>query len=177
MSNPALNRNLEFYVIPVGWMNSCLPFLLGKTDQRPEAKIANAPLLESEHPVSSSDDEEEMNERKRRLRRQRWQERQRYHVDIDKSVSLRAGLVHGKDFYLIGPYAWTLLSSKFGYDVSLPRPCTVSATLSKLAVAIEGMAPVPVPPSGHFSYGSETPHIVAPQPDDVSEEDDMVCDM
>jgi hypothetical protein len=158
-------------------MNSCLPFLLGKTDQRPETKIANAPLLESEHPVSSSDDEEEMNERKRRLRRQSWQHRQRQHVDADKkkSISLRSGLIHEKDFYLIGANTWTLLSSKFGYDVSLPRPCRLAATESKLAVAVETrMTPVPVPPSGRFSY-SESPHVVAPQSDDVSENDDMVC--
>ena len=143
-------------------------------------KISNATLLASEHAVSSSDEEDTMdNDKKRKMRRIKWKDKQRQQTEA-RAVELKSGLQHQVDYFLVGPNAWTLLSSKFGYDYSLPRPCIpVQTTESRMGVQVypdQVGTYVPVPASGHFSYGASPP--VVADDTDISEtaqaDDDLV---
>ena len=72
---------------------------------------------------------------------------------------MKRGLVHERDYFVLGPSAWTLVKSKFGDDgYEIARPC-VSAKDNKLAIQLlreesEGGKPtqIEIPPSGRFAY-------------------------
>jgi len=164
MANPH-NLQLEFYVISCEWMNAVLPFLMLKTLVKPELPIHNAPLISSEHAVSSDDDEEDGS------RNKKWRETKlAFYARQDADFNMKPLLKHEEDYFLIGPNAWTILSTKFGYDYALPRKVKTSCTAeSRMGVQVyPNQWPVDVPPSGRFSYESAAP-VVA---DDVSETED-----
>lgn len=183
MSNPS-NPQLEFYVIPVEFIKLVLPYLQGKTTVRPDHKINNATLLaSSEHAVSSdsSDDNEQMaTEDIRRKRKQRWRDRealvrlQQTSAEVTlkpEATTLKPGLKHEEDYFLIGPHAWAILCSKFGYDYALPRKVIVMPSAeSRLGVQVTPEL-VPLPPSGRFSYegGASTAAPVVADDTDLSE--------
>lgn len=193
MANPN-NLQLEFYVLSAAWLERALPYLQGSVEDFPEVEIQNAPLLlggiiKNEHAVSSSSSDEEEdsfpNDDLRKKRRAKWMEKERQHVKTQQALDtppLKPGLVLGKDYYLIGPHAWTVLSLKFGFDYALPRKCIYSTTAeSKIVVMVyphNTWMAVHVPASGRFSYepstGASAAPLVANDDDDDQEKNDLV---
>jgi len=184
---------LEFYVIPAQWLKTVLPFLLGKSTVRPEAKINNSILLAPEHAVSSDSDNDGSpntdTDSMRRKRKQRWHEKELRHVQqAHQDFSLKDGLSFEKDYFLIGPNVWCMVSYKFGYDYALPRkvvPMAMSESRLGVQVYPAPCSPVPVPPSGRFSYEevstsrsniAEAPPVVADDTDvsDSEQQTDLV---
>jgi hypothetical protein len=128
MSKPALAASLTFYILPCSWMVACLPFLSGRTDEKPTEKILNAPLFVT----SETSGEEGKTE-----------------------AILRQDIVHAKDFFLVGCNAWTLLSSKFGFDIEQRLKVTTHVPTctedSTLAVNL-GHQKIAIPATGRFDY-------------------------
>lgn len=163
-TSSALN-DLKFYLVPAAWMIKAWPMLsarpssmdtnVDKADDGNKWRekvgiIENAGLLELDHAVSSSSDDEADKKPKSQLQ-----------PPPSDSCQLRNGLKHGEDFFLLGPSAWMLVNQKFGSDgVVLARPCVHhSAAESSIAVAIDKKKVashflVPIPPSGHFPYAT-----------------------
>lgn len=173
MSSPQIPQ-LEFYVLDVAWMNAILPFLNGNVHAKPEVPISNVGLL-AEHAVSSDDDDENApTTHERRKRKQSWRERtSKTHASHYTEKSLKPGLLHEKEYFLVGPHVWTVLSSKFGYDYALPRKIVKSTHFeSQLGVQVYpdgSQMPIAVPATGRYSYeiSTETAPLVA---DDTDEE-------
>ena len=88
----------------------------------------------------------------------------------DKSsviIRMKLGLVHTKDFFLLGPQSWMLVKQKFGYDIELFRCCKKlvspqnGASQGQIELAFtpeeiennNNIVPsVVIPPTGRFPY-------------------------
>lgn len=151
MAHPAQIGNLTFYLVPCPWMETCLPFLTGQTDQRPTVKIENASLLLSTGEVS----DEEAEETKFYGSRGRQESRE-----------LRRDIQHKSDFYCVGSHVWNLVSEKFGFDVELGYKVLMQ-DLNELNIDL-GTQKVPIPAGGRFEYHP----IPKKHTDVVSDEDD-----
>lgn len=154
----------------------------------------------------SDDVDAEEHERRRLMRRQQWQEReqrlqQQLRVD-EQTKKLKPDLVHDHDYALVGHNSWTVLSSKFGYDVQIPLECvtiengddvglsTASAAAGgRIAVGVYPLssgtdslsggstvaASIPIPLSGKFEYSQREASESSRQPQsegDVASEDE-----
>lgn len=155
MSQPLQVASLCFYIIPCMWMEACLPFLKGKTEIKPTEQICNSLLFVT---TEVSDDEEKDVSNFHDLR----------NVPLKKPV-LRRDIVHAQDFFLLGLHAWTVVSSKFGFDIevrlkAVPHTSTHHEN-SNLAVDL-GHQKVNIPATGRFDY------IVA-KTDVVSDDEDL----
>mmetsp|Transcript_29454 Transcript_29454/g.53955 ORF Transcript_29454/g.53955 Transcript_29454/m.53955 type:complete len:1303 (-) Transcript_29454:233-4141(-) len=108
----------------------------------PPASIYNAQDGSGGGLMAQTDDvDDEEHVRRRVLRRQKWQERQNQPHSLEINQTIKPGMVHHKDYALIGSYVWTLLSSKFGSDFAIPRQCIRlsqpdSGHLSNIAVEV-----------------------------------------
>jgi len=155
---------LAFYILPSQWMQVAWPVLTGQTvpaaNNWREAigKIEMNHLLIFENAVSS-DEEEHQQEGVVPLNDMKWL--MQMQSDENRSPTLRPGLVHQRDFFLLGSNAWLLVKQKFGYDYEIKRTCVeqTSATDSKLAVVIypaneatRQPCLIPIPPTGRFRY-------------------------
>jgi hypothetical protein len=158
MANPGQIGSLKFYLLPCTWMEACLPFLLGQTDQRPTLKIDNASTLLLNTGGAVSDEEAEES---------KFYEQRGKTVGV--SPTLRRDIVHEIDFYCVGAHVWNLISEKFGFDVELSYK-VLSQPHGGLVVNLETQK-VDVPASGRFDYQP-----VAKKPTDVvsDEDDDLV---
>lgn len=201
MSNIPTLIDLEFYVIPVEWMQQVLPYLQGlsRDEERVrECKITNASLLlqddskqhavsdeeESADVVMTAEDASSSTESLRRKRRLDWREKEMQHAAAaaaanSESLHLKPGLKHGEDYFLVGKNVWTVLSSKFGYDYALPRKVKRSHTAeSRLGVHVyhdnQWFPKVDIPPSGRFSYETAAPLVANDDDDDDQETNDLV---
>lgn len=171
---PSSQNDLKFYLIPTAWMTKAWPMLsarslvmrgngLGTDDgnkwREEVGIIQNAALLQWDHAVSSSSDEESTAKESKKAKTPKLQQQQ-----PSDSCPLRTELKHGGDFFLLGPNAWMLVREKFGTDgIELGRPCVHHVSEeSTLAVEIDdrksnnGAAKnfVPIPPGGYFPYES-----------------------
>lgn len=140
MSQPAQAAALAIFIVPCSWMEACLPFLKGNTDQKPAQKIQNASLFIS---TEVSDDEEKAESD--------------FYVQrkIAQKLALRRDIVFAQDFFLVGSNVWTLLSNKFGFDIEgryqvVPHVSDLG-TDSNLAVQL-GHQMVNVPATGRFDF-------------------------
>ena len=154
-----------FFMVPMSWMVKAWPLISsvapgnaanvddGDSWREKVGPIQNSELLEWEHAVSSSSDEEGLEDGDKKIKAKK--------STPPASAPLRSNLQHGEDFLLLGPSAWMLLSQKFGSDnIELPKPVIYHEPFeSKLAVEIEkpsssSAAPkvVEIPAGGHFHY-------------------------
>jgi hypothetical protein len=153
MSQPAQAASLAFYILPCSWMEACLPFLTGRTEQKPTEKILNAPLFVTSETSDEGGKTEATFDALRKA---------------DQKL-LRRDIVHAQDFFLVGCNAWTLLSSKFGFDIELRLKVTTHVSTrtddSNLAVNL-GHQKIVIPATGRFDY-------VVMSTDAVSEDEDF----
>jgi hypothetical protein len=177
MASTAAEPQLEYHVVSGEWMATVLDFLQGRVPTKPECSIVNAALV-AEHAVSSSsssDEEEECStntmRRKRKSSSWRTQRLQHSHASHYSPKVLKSGLLPNRDYVLVGPHVWTVLSSKFGYDYALPRKVVVCREFeSKLGVLVhDEEMPIAVPACGYYTYSKE---LVSPVVADEQEEHD-----
>lgn len=178
MASTAAEPQLEYYVVSGEWMATVLDFLQGLVPTKPECQMVNAALV-AEHAVSSSSsssDEEEEEEfstsTMRRKRKSSWrtQRLQHSHASHYSPKVLKSGLLPNRDYVLVGPHVWTVLSSKFGYDYALPRKVVACREFeSKLGVLVhEEEMPIAVPACGYYTYSKD---LASPVVADEEEED------
>jgi len=191
----------KVYIVPSKWMANLMRFIQQADNDglsRSPGKISNGALLQIDHAVvdpiavaaaaaeaavamkaaslplngAQVDD--------RTARRERWTQ-----IKQAKEGNVRKGLVLGQDYTLVGEGLWTLLSSKFGFDVSLKldiedekkqvvkegADCPMGA--AKRLVNVGGDMLV-LPSDGKFDYSS-----LVPDSDEglVSEDDDGPADL
>jgi len=133
----------KFYIIPCTWMANLVKYInqSAHNSSSGPGKISVAPLLQKEDDtlgsaaeslvsvsatststVSAADLEgttlnlssSPSSVDDRSARRERWSQ-----MKQAKEGKVRKGLVFGQDYTLVGENVWMLLSSKFGFDVSL----------------------------------------------------------
>ena len=192
---PSSLKELTFFLIPAAWMLKAHPMLgarqtmmastssntndsaSGGDDEANKWRekigiIQNSELLEWDHAVSSSDDEEGAGNGESNINSvnksasSNSKSSKKQHSSPD-SCPIRRDLKHGVDFFLLGANAWMLLREKFGFDgIEIGRPCVFHSTEeSTLAVSLDrhpnvgsngstaGQSHlVPVPPAGFFPY-------------------------
>ena len=154
MAQPILISRLTFYLVPCAWMTACLPFLMGRIDQRPTIKIANYSLVLSGE--VSDEEQDNANLYTSRVK--------------NKVTMIRSDIQHQRDFYCVGSNVWGLVSEKFGFDIELGFK-VVSHEQGILAINL-GSQKVLIPATGRFDYQP-----VARIPTDVvpdEEDDDLV---
>lgn len=164
MARPSLCSELKYFLVPCSWMTSCLPFLLGQTDQRPTLRIGTSILLATEGTVSE-DEEEEETKPSVQLHERSHQRHQRL---PSHQQSLRHDLHLRRDFHCVGANVWNLISEKFGYEIELGFS-VVTVENSGLAIDIsETQQQILIPPTGRFDYEALSPtDIVSDDEDDL----------
>jgi hypothetical protein len=182
---------LRFYVVPAAWMRKAWPVLSGHSVQnngtvnvnwrQDIGQIECKDLVRSAHdhdgngnggsPVGQGHGQEE-------------QKRKELMSELNKKVmnkhrgnntTLRRGLKHEQDFFLLGSNAWLLIQEKFGSDQAIEKTCVFDPTLAVVLHNKEskssqltangshnGKPPqeqlelpavhIPIPPTGRFRY-------------------------
>jgi hypothetical protein len=168
----------KVYIVPSKWMANLMIFMVQANGQsKSPGKISNGALLEIEHTVvdpiavaaaaaeaavalKAASDGTQVDDRT--ARRERWTQ-----IKQAKEGNVRKGLVFGQDYTLVGEGLWTLLSSKFGFDVSLKldiendkgsalQEYQDSTGAVKRLVNVGGIL-MPLPRDGKFDYSSLVP--------------------
>jgi len=164
MARPSLCSELKYFLVPCSWMSTCLPFLLGQTDQRPTLRIGTSILLATEGTVSEEEEEEDTKS-SFQLHDRSHQRHQRLR---SHQQSLRQDLHLRRDFHCVGMNVWNLISEKFGYEIEFGFS-VVAIENGGLAIDIrETQQQIPIPPTGRFDYEAlSTTDIVSDDEDDL----------
>lgn len=196
-ADDATTKTFSHYVIPKRWMARLLRYL-NDTDgdgncDRPE-RIVNRDLLDTKHEEAKEEEKKKKEEESREERKARWAAKVAGPAPAPAPVAtsgpsaassriLKPESYFGMDYTLVGPAVWDLLSTKFGYDVSIPcrlevgkkawgRPSTLSvvvpialddgddglygdAAVKENSKVVDGVkhALIDVPESGKWRYG------------------------
>lgn len=126
------NKNAKVYVVPCSWMGSLMKYIHQCNSDDPSCpppgRIEIAPLLSTDAanananaianltPTAQGGSAEPGAVDSRAARRERWT---RMKEAGEQSRRLSQGLEFGKEYTFVGDGLWTLLSNKFGFDVSL----------------------------------------------------------
>lgn len=193
---------LKFYILPASWFLKAWPVLTARSSDGIKesfrehiGSIQNAELLDNvEHAVSSSDEEDACNHRGGKnndgnntresdadRNKRRFERMHRKMTMSRQQWTMKKGMTHKRDFFFLGPNAWTLVKEKFGFDGhELGRECVFTEN-SQNSIAIK-LHPgevedsksdlVNIPHSGRFAYEK----IVAKSAADTGASSDIVSE-
>jgi hypothetical protein len=167
MSNPTQDvlDSLKFYIVSKSWFLKAWPLLTARSHDNVKdswrehvGRIQNSELMNIEHEVSSSDDEDE----KEAPADQQKKNFDRLNLRMAKNreqAAMKAGLQHTKDYFFLGSSAWMLVKEKFGFDgYELARPL-LSGSNNTLSIQLKPEESerntaklIDIPPSGRFPY-------------------------
>ena len=166
-------ESFNFYIVTSSWFRKAWPLLTARSvDQIPDGwrehigSIHNEELMMNvEREVSSSEEEgdDDNNAIAAERKEKREEKINRRRARIGERPSMRTGLVHEQDFFILGPSAWNVVKFKFGEDgyglVEIARPCVPARNNGLLAIELrpeesEDSKPfqIEIPPSGRFAY-------------------------
>lgn len=160
---------LNFYIVPASWFRKAFPILTARSPdgisnnwREQIGAISNMELINIvEREVSSDDEETKKPIGVSDVQKKRFESMHRRIVQNRQQSTMKAGLVHKKDFFFLGPSAWMLVKEKFDFDgYELSRPVVPTGN-SQNPVAIQLREEesdgnvvnlIEIPGSGRFAY-------------------------
>lgn len=154
MSNPNGTdpplESLRFFAVPAPWFLRAWPILMARSadEIRDEnwrqdvGLVRNTELIEAERAVSDGESDGEADNRKHGI-----SQSEQIKLKIDRlhrrmarkqqTTKMKAGLVHTTDYFFLGPSAWMLVKSKFGFDgYEISRSCVALGKRGTIAIAL-----------------------------------------
>lgn len=132
-------KDFYYYMVPTEWMNKAWPFLMrNEPGSREEIGPVNCNILLNESKQLKTENDDNTS------RTRAVGEKKRSWNDVKPEMQ---HIVH---FFYLGPNAWTLVSSKFGYDVEIY--CQVNRSGSSLQIRAPKWKSVEIPPEGRLKY-------------------------
>lgn len=135
----------KYYIISSTWMNKFLKYASSSHYEQPQFEANQSMVIctdEKKNDSTSEFDDENTSEHPGKIRNKSLLSISTHHPPKNNYGSglnapesrLKPGLAHGKDYALVGPSSWKILSKFFGYDYKLDRSIKI---LSNQKAAVE----------------------------------------